>query len=247
MYAGREAHARGAREERIYTIKEWPARDRPRERLRAVGASALSVRELIGILVGSGSEGRSALDVAGELLRRAGGSLRRLSGSAAGELEAVPGVGPAVSARLAAALELGRRLAREGPTERARIRGPSDVYERCAPAMRDLAHEEFRVLLMNTQHAVTSELTVTRGTLDASIVHPREVFKAAVVESAAALILVHNHPSGDPAPSPEDRAVTDQLARAGRIMGIPVVDHVVIGDARYVSFVEAGLLAVDAS
>ncbi len=240
------AHPRqGTEEGPTYTIKEWPARDRPRERLRAVGASALSVRELVAILVGSGSEGRSAVDVAGDLLRGAGGSLRRLSSSPAGELEAVAGVGPAVSARLAAALELGRRLAREGPTERARIRGPSDVYERCAPAMRDLTHEEFRVLIMNTQHAVTSELTVTRGTLDASIVHPREVFKAAVTESAAAVILVHNHPSGDPAPSPEDRSVTDQLVEAGRVMGIPVLDHVVIGDARYVSFVEAGLMSVD--
>lgn len=223
-------------------IKEWPARERPRERLRGVGAAALSSRELVAILIGSGTEGRSAIAVAGDLLHRFEGSLRRLGTATPAELQRVDGIGPAVSARLASALELGRRLAREGPAERSRIRGPGDVYERCAPALRDLMHEEFRVLLLNTQHAVTRELVVTRGILDASVVHPREVFKPAVVESAAALILVHNHPSGDPAPSPEDRAITRQLADAGRVLGIPVLDHVIVGDARYVSMAETGII-----
>jgi DNA repair protein RadC len=223
-------------------IREWPVRERPRERLHAVGAGALSARELLAILVGSGSEGRTALDVAGDLLVAADGSLRRLASLPAAQLEGIPGVGLAVSARVAAALELGRRLAREGPAERTRIGGPRDVYERCAPTMRDLAHEEFRVLLLNTQHAITREATVTRGVLDGSVVHPREVFKAAIAESAAAVLLVHNHPSGDPSPSAEDRAVTRQLAGAGQIVGIPVLDHVIIGDGRYISFVEAGLM-----
>jgi DNA repair protein RadC len=222
-------------------IKEWPCDDRPRERLRAVGPEALSSRELVAILVGSGSEGRSAVEIAGSLLGRADGSLRRLATATVPELEHTPGIGPAIAARLVAALELGRRMAREGPVDRTRIGGPRDVYERCAPAMRDLAQEEFRVLLLNTQHAITRELVVTRGILDASVIHAREVFKAAITESAAAVILVHNHPSGDPTPSPEDREVTRQLAAAGRTLGIPVTDHVVIGDGRYVSFVEAGL------
>jgi len=225
-----------------YTIKEWAAAERPRERLESVGAAALTTRELLGLLVGSGTEGRSALDVAGEMLQQADGSLRRLAARPAAELRQVRGVGAAVAGRVAAALELGRRLAREGPLELGRIRSPADVFERCAPSMRDLLHEEFRVLLVNTQHAVLREVVVTRGILDASVVHPREVFKAAVAESAAALILVHNHPSGDPAPSPEDREVTRQLAESGRILGIPILDHVVVGDARYVSFVEAGYL-----
>lgn len=185
------------------------------------------------------------MEVAGDLLGHVDGSLRRLASGAMGEFERIPGVGPAVGARVSAALELGRRLAREGPAERGRIQGPRDVFERCAPLLRDLAQEEFRVLMLNAQHAVVKELVITRGILDASVVHPREVFKAAVAESAAAVILVHNHPSGDPAPSPEDRDVTQQLAEAGRILGIPVLDHVVVGDARYVSFVEAGLLTVD--
>lgn len=224
-----------------YAIREWPAPERPRERLHAAGAGALASRELLAILIGSGREGASAVDIAGQMLRGADGSLRRLAGASATELAEVPGVGPAVAARVSAALELGRRLAREGPLERARIRGPLDVYERCAPGMRDLSQEEFRVLLLNTQHAVVRELTVTRGTLDTSVVHPREVFRAAITESAAAMILVHNHPSGDPTPSPEDREVTRQLAEAGRLLGIAVLDHVVIGDGRYISFVEAGL------
>lgn len=154
----------------------------------------------------------------------------------------MPGVGPAIAARLSAALELGRRLAREGPIERQRINGPNDIFELCAPRLRDLQQEEFHVLLLNTQHAVMREVVATRGTLDTSVVHAREVFRPAIAESAAAVILVHNHPSGDPTPSPEDREVTRQLAAAGELIGIPVLDHVVIGDARYVSFVESGLL-----
>ena len=224
-------------------ITSWPVRERPRERLLRAGADALADRELLAILIGSGVPGATAAELAGELLVRARGSLRRLA-QTLGEEQQIAGIGPAVRARIGAALELGRRLAREGPAERPSIRGPRDVYELCAPAMRDLHQEEFRVLLLNTQHAVMREIVVTRGTLDGSLVHPREVFRAAIAEGAAAVLLVHNHPSGDPAPSPDDRAVTAQLADAGRVLGIAVVDHVIIGDARYTSFVEAGLLTV---
>lgn len=223
-------------------ISSWPLRERPRERLLNAGASALSDRELLAILIGSGVRGASAAELAGELIARADGSLRRLAATLPNG-DRMSGVGPAVTARIGAALELGRRLAREGPAERAVIRGPRDVFELCAPAVRDLAQEEFRVLLLNTQHAVLREVVVTRGTLDGALVHAREVFRAAIAEGAAAIILLHNHPSGDPTPSPEDRNVTQQLAQAGRIVGIPVVDHVVIGDARYTSFVEAGYLS----
>jgi len=228
-----------------YRIRDWPIRERPRERLYSAGAHALSTRELIGILVGSGTGGNSAVEVAGLLLRAADGSLRRMAVLPTTEIQKVPGVGPAVAARIAASLELGRRMARESAAERPRIQGPADVYELCAPALRDLRQEEFRVLLLNTQHAVLREMVITRGTLDASVVHPREVFRAAITESAAAVVLVHNHPSGDPAPSQEDREVTEQLAAAGRLVGISVLDHVVVGDGRYVSFVEMGLLSSD--
>lgn len=222
-------------------ISSWPLRERPRERLRHAGAGALSDRELLTILIGSGIRGRSAAELAADLLTHGEGSLRLLASRLANRV-AIPGLGPAITARIAAALELGRRLAREGPAERALIRGPRDVFELCAPALRDLPQEEFRVMLLNTQHAVLREVVVTRGTLDGSLVHPREVFRAAIAEGAAGVILVHNHPSGDPTPSPEDRSVTRQLAEAGKVVGIPVVDHVVIGDARYTSFVESGLL-----
>lgn len=242
MAAVAEERARPERRQERMALREWPAPERPRERLRAAGADALATRELLALIIGSGREGWSAVDVAGELLRRGDGSLRRLATASHTELSAVPGIGPAVAARISAALELGRRLAREGPLERDRIRGPVDIYERCAPGMRDLAQEEFRVLLLTTQHAVLREITITRGTIDASIVHPREVFRAAIVENAAAMVLVHNHPSGDPTPSPEDIEVTRQLTAAGRTVGIAVLDHVVIGDGRYASFVELKLM-----
>ena len=228
-----------------YRIRDWPMRERPRERMYAAGAHALSSRELIAILVGSGTGGSSAVEVAGSLVQSSDGSLRQMAMLSHADMRKVPGVGPAVAARVLAALELGRRMARETAAERPRIQGPADVYELCAPALRDLRQEEFRLLLLNTQHAVLRELVITRGTLDTSVVHPREVFRAAISESAAAIVLVHNHPSGDPAPSREDRDVTEQLAAAGRLIGIPVLDHVVVGDGRYVSFVEMGLLSAD--
>jgi DNA repair protein RadC len=224
-------------------IKQWPRPERPRERLRASGSAALSTRELLALLIGSGTETRDATEVAAVLLSEASGSLRKLSIASPAELERVQGVGPAVSARLCAALELGRRLAREGPAERTRIIDGRDVFERCAPTLRDLTQEEFRVLLLNTQSAVIHETVITRGTLDGSLVHPREVFRLAIAHNAASVVLVHNHPSGDPTPSPDDLLMTEQLAAAGRILGIAVADHVIIGDACYISFVESGLMA----
>jgi DNA repair protein RadC len=217
--------------------------ERPRERLRHAGASALSTRELLSLLVGSGTRGGSAAQVAGELVRVSEGSLRRLASMLERGTVDVPGVGPAVASRVAAALELGRRLAREGPRSRPQIQQAHDVYTLCSPYLRDLPQEEFRVLLLDTRNRVERELLITRGTVDTSLVHAREVFRAAVVENAASLILVHNHPSGDPSPSPEDRAITRQLAEASQVIGVPILDHVIIGDGRYLSFAEAGLLA----
>lgn len=234
------------------TIREWPTTARPRERLARLAPSALSERELLAILIETGQPGagdrpgRSAIDVADDLLRRLPGSrgapsLRRLMGSSVAELCAVPGIGPAKATKILAALDLGRRAMEETRGDRERIRGAGDVYALMHLVMRDLPHEEFHVILLTTQNEVVRRLQVTRGTLDASLVHPREVFRAAISEAAAGLILVHNHPSGDPTPSPEDRAVTNQLRQAGKIVGIDVVDHVIIGERRYVSFSEGGL------
>ncbi|MDQ3556358.1 MAG: DNA repair protein RadC [Gemmatimonadota bacterium] len=235
-----------------YRIKEWPSEERPRERLEALGPRALSPRELLAILIETGMParggrpGRSAVELAGDLLRHfAAGegepSLRRLMTAPIAELCRVPGIGPAKATKILAALDLGRRAAEEARPERDRVRSPRDVYERMSPALRDLPHEEFHVLLLNTQNQILRDLQVTRGTLDASLVHPREVFRAAITEAAAAVILVHNHPSGDPSPSAEDRGVTRQLRDAGDTLGIEVLDHVIVGEGRYVSFVEAGL------
>ena len=214
-------------------IRAWSPADRPRERLREVGARHLSLRELLALVVGSGGAGGSAFAVAERVLAGVGGSLRRLAAADPGALEEIPGVGSATAARILAALELGRRSASRAVEEDEPLRGPADVFRRMGPRMRDLPQEEFHALLLNTRHRVIREVAVTRGILDASLIHPREVFRVAVMEGAAGIILVHNHPSGDPTPSAEDRAVTRQLAEAGCALGIPVLDHVVVGDGEW--------------
>ncbi|MDA0328544.1 MAG: DNA repair protein RadC [Gemmatimonadetes bacterium] len=209
--------------------------DRPRERLRAVGVRNLSVTELLALIIGSGTSSASAPAIAASIHSHFGGSLQRLAGLDVSAFESVRGVGRATAARLAAALELGRRAAIDEEVLEDPVRGPADVFSRMGYRLRDVAQEEFHALLLNTRHRVIREVLITRGILDASLIHPREVFRIAVTEGAAGIILVHNHPSGDPTPSSEDRAVTRQLAAAGRAVGIPVLDHVVIGRGRYVA------------
>jgi DNA repair protein RadC len=234
-------------------IREWPVATRPRERLARLHPNALAERELLAILIETGHPpapdrpGRTALDLASDLLNRfsdARGhpSLRRLMSSSVAELCAVPGIGPAKATKILAALDLGRRAVEEERGDRERVCSAADVYAIMHLTLRDLPHEEFHVLLLSTQNEVLRRIQITKGTLDASLVHPREVFRAAISEAAASVILVHNHPSGDPSPSPEDRAITRQIRAAGKIVGIDVLDHVVIGERRYVSFAEAGML-----
>jgi len=214
------------------------AADRPRERLRAQGVRALAARELVALLVGAGGASGSASVVAERILGASAGSLRRLAALDPASLERVPGVGAATAARVLAALELGRRAAAEPPGTRERIQGPGDVHLRIGPRLRDLPKEEFHALLLDNRHRMLREVLVTRGTLDASLISPREVFRLAVVEGATAVILMHNHPSGDPTPSPDDRVVTRQVAEAGRTLGIPVLDHVIVGDGRFAALAE---------
>jgi DNA repair protein RadC len=240
----------------VYGIKQWPSDDRPRERLRTLGPRALSPRELIALLIETGMPprdglpGRTAMELAGDLLHRFSGqdgreSLRKLSSAPLGALTAVRGIGPAKAAKIMAALDLGRRAAEEVRPDRERVQTARDVYERMRFRMRDLEQEEFHVLLLNTQNEIAREVFLTRGTLDSSLVHPREVFRAALHESASSMVLVHNHPSGEPAPSAEDRVITHQLVTAGDVVGIPVVDHVIIGEGKYYSFSEEGKLRAD--
>jgi DNA repair protein RadC len=224
------------------TIHELPRSERPRERLVDLGAHALSSAELLALVLGAGSARRSAFGLAQDVLGAAGGSLRRIAMQPVAALRAVPGVGTVRAVTIHAALELGRRMAAESRDDGAPIRSPRDVVAVFAPRLEDLPVEEFHVAVLDAQHRLERDVTVTRGILNSSLVHPREVFREAIAERAAALILVHNHPSGDPTPSADDRAVTEQLVAAGRLLDIPVHDHVVIGRGRYTSFAEAGLL-----
>jgi len=224
------------------TIRELPTTERPRERLRTHGANALSSSELIAILLGSGSGGRSALGIGQDILSSCRGSLRILSAQPVAALTSVTGVGTARAVCIHAALELGRRMAAEERQEGTPVRWPRDVYELFGQRLEDLPVEEFHVAVLDSQHRLERDITVTRGILNSSLVHPREVFREAIAERAAAIILVHNHPSGDPTPSPDDRVVTEQLVQAGKLLDIPVQDHVIIGRGRYISFAEAGLL-----
>ena len=223
-------------------VREMPPSERPRERLVALGAAALSTAELLALLVGTGRRGASALDVGHLLLARSAGSLRRMGMQPVAALTATAGIGTARAVTIHAALELGRRLAAETREDGAPVRSPRDVARLFAPRLEDLPVEEFHVAVLDAQHRLERDITVTRGILTSSLVHPREVFREAIAERAAAIILVHNHPSGDPTPSADDRLVTEQLVAAGKLLDIPVHDHVVIGRGRYTSFAEAGLL-----
>ncbi len=224
------------------SIRELPSSERPRERLKSHGARALSSSELLAILLGSGSFGRSAVHLGHEILASSHGSLRRLSSQPVAALTALAGVGNARAVAIHAALELGRRMAAEERQDGIPVRGPRDVHEIFGERLQDLPVEEFHVAVLDSQHRLERDVTVTRGLLNSSLVHPREVFREAIAENAAAIILVHNHPSGDPTPSPDDRLTTEQLVQAGRVLDIPVQDHIIIGRGRYLSFAEAGLL-----
>jgi len=221
------------------TIKDMPADLRPRERLLRDGAGVLTDIELLAIILRTGTAAASAVQLAAAVLGRFG-HLRGLVQASVEELSLLPGIGPAKAAQIKAALELGRRVAASSGAERPVIKSPEDVAGLVMEEMRHLDREHFRALLLNTRHQVIAQETISIGTLNSSAVHPRELFKNAVKRSAAALILVHNHPSGDPAPSREDLEITRRLQEAGRIIGIDVLDHVIIGDNTFVSLKAKG-------
>ena len=224
------------------SVLDLPAADRPRERFRALGAGSLTTAELLALLIGPAMAGHSSLETAQRLLARASGSLRRLGQTPIATLTDLPGLGEAKALAVHAALEVGRRLAAEGVDTAEPMRGPRDVWRWYAPRMEGLTVEEFRIAILDAQHVLSRDVLVSRGILNSSLVHPREVFREAIAERAASIVLVHNHPSGDPTPSVDDRAITAQLVAAGRLLDIPIQDHLVIGHGRFVSFAEAGLL-----
>lgn len=224
------------------SLTNLPNSDRPRERLWSLGSGALTSVELLAVVLGTGSGLQSSLEVAASLLQVSDGSLRRLAARPAAELKRLSGIGPAKAARLLAAFELATRLNQESRPAALRIREPEDVVRLFAARLRDLQVEEFHLLALDSQSQVLRDLLITRGLLNSSLVHPREVFRAAIAEAAAGIIVVHNHPSGDPTPSAEDRAVTRQLVEAGRLLDLPVYDHVIVAGDRFVSFASTGLL-----
>jgi DNA repair protein RadC len=232
---------RATRERRSgHAIAELPAAERPRERLAALGAGGLSAAELVALVWGSGTHGSSALDVATDALARHEG-LAGLATASPLELERLAGVGAARAAQLTAAFELGRRLAADWPVGRWTIRAPADVADRLIPQMGRLEREELRILLLTAKNTVMKVVTVYQGNVSASLVRVGELFRDAVRVNAAGVILVHNHPSGDPTPSPDDLHLTAEALAAGRLLDIDLLDHVVIGHDTFVSLRDRGV------
>jgi DNA repair protein RadC len=223
------------------TIKSLPEEVRPRERMREAGPGALSSAELLAIILGSGWREESALDLAHHLLQIPRG-LRFLAEASYDDLCGVKGIGPAKAAQIKAAVELGKRLSCLGQGLRPTIRSPQDVCSFVMEEMCYLDREHFRVVILNTKNQVLAVETVSVGSLNSSLVHPREVFKPALLKSAAAVILLHNHPSGDATPSGEDLEITRRLAEAGKLIGIEVLDHIIIGDHVFTSLKERAII-----
>jgi DNA repair protein RadC len=227
-----------------YLIREMPEGDRPRERLQRLGGDALTDAELVAIFLRTGMKGRSAIDLAKELLEKH--PLPSLVSAPLEELAKIKGIGPTKAIQLKAAFEVAKRLSR--PRGRIPVNDPATAANLVREQMRDLDREEFRVLLLNTKNTLLRIADISRGSLNASIVEPREVFKDAIAASAAGMILVHNHPSGDPTPSSEDVAITKRLVKAGELLNINVLDHIILGhqttgrDHDYASLKELGLM-----
>ncbi len=217
-----------------------PAQERPRERLYYQGPAALKEEELVAIILRTGTRDRPVLDLARDILRHYGG-LGGLARVSASELLGLNGLGMAKAVELQAALELGRRLAGLHPEARPFVRSPADLANLLIPEMAHLEQEHLRVVLLNTKNQVIAAPEVYVGSLNMSVVRVAELFREAIRQNAAAVIVVHNHPSGDPTPSQEDIQVTRQIAEAGRLLDIDVLDHLVIGQQRYVSLKERGL------
>ena len=221
-------------------IRELPAQERPRERLKKYGAASLSNAELLAIILRTGAASESVLNLSAKLLARFGG-LSGLAKAGFGELCMERGLAEAKAAQLKAALELGRRLLSTQPEERLAVRSPEDVANLLQAEMSLLEQEELRLVLLNTKNQVLAISQVYKGSVNTSLIRVSELFQEAVRENCPALVVVHNHPSGDPTPSPEDIKITEQIVTAGKLLDIEVLDHLIIGHQRYVSLKERGL------
>ncbi|MED3908021.1 DNA repair protein RadC [Peribacillus simplex] len=222
-------------------IRDYPKEERPRERFLQDGPQSLSNQELLALLLRTGSREESVLQLSGRLINSFKG-LRLLKEASVEELTVIKGIGEAKAIQILASVELGRRINNLNDQDRYVIRSPEDGANYCMEEMRFLSQEHFVCLYLNTKNQVLQKTTVFIGSLNASIVHPREVFKEAFKRSAASIICLHNHPSGDPSPSREDIEVTKRLVKCGKIIGIEVLDHIIIGEHKYVSLKEKGYL-----
>ncbi|MCI0445412.1 DNA repair protein RadC [bacterium] len=226
---------------RRLTLKQIPASERPRERLIQEGADSLTDAELMAIVLGSGTPSESALQLAQRILKECAG-LDALAKMSVSELRNFHGIGDAKAAQLKASLELARRYSTNSNRDSERFNSSQIVFRHFRGELGSKPQEEFWAISLNVKNKLIAKHFVSRGTLTSSLVHPREVFQKAIRDSAAGMIVVHNHPSGDPDPSPEDRKITLILAEAGKLLGIPLLDHVIITKGNYFSFKESGLL-----
>lgn len=222
-------------------ITDWPEDERPREKAIKRGIGILSDAELLGVLISKGTKKKTAIDLGRELLARYG-TLKNLSTRSPAEYSTVKGIGIAKAITVATAFELSRRVQVKKESKIVAFKRSQDVADYYTPLMQDLKKEFFKVVLLNGANRLIKDVTVSEGILNSSIVHPREVFREALIEVAAGIILIHNHPSGDPTPSDEDKKVTRQLAEAGKIFGIKVFDHVIVAKDGYRSFADEGMI-----
>jgi len=224
-----------------FTVRDLPRQERPRERLQKFGAEALSAQELLALVIGRGISKKSVMSIAQELLVRFG-NIKTISQATIEELSQIKGIGLAKAAQLKACFELGKREELEPELKNFDIKDPEAVVKAIRASIKDKAKEHFKLILLNPRNKIIGISTISIGTLNASLVHPREVFKDAITHSAASVVLAHNHPSGDPEPSEDDIKITKKLVDSGKILGIEVLDHIIIGKNNFCSFKERGLI-----
>ena len=224
-----------------FTVRDLPKPERPRERLQKLGPDALSSQELLALVIGRGIPKKSVMTIAQELMARFG-NVKAISQATLEELSQIKGIGPAKAAQIKACFELAKRENLEADEESFDIKNPEAVFKLMSSSIKDKAKEHFKLILLNSRNKKIGLSTISIGTLTTSLVHPREVFKDAITHSAASVILCHNHPSGDPEPSEDDLKITRKLVESGKILGIEVIDHIIIGKTNFYSFREKGLI-----
>jgi len=228
-------------EKKNYTVKDWPDEERPRERLVKYGVEYLTDAELLGIILVKGYQGKTSVELAKDLLSETK-SLRKLDSLSCPEMSSVKGIGLAKFSQIKAAFEIGKRLLRETSSPKKKIHNALDLVNYYGPCMRDLKKEKFKVIMLDVKNKIIRDIDISVGSLTESIVHPREVLKEIIKESAASVIFLHNHPSGESNPSKNDLDITDRLVDACDLIGVKVLDHIILGDDNYTSFAQEGLL-----